>query len=351
MVMVDAKGTLVAALFAATVSASVAHAECNLRDVFFGQIAIEIVTHDVEGMPGIRYETGIIVDNTGTSKIRGQIGEPERDGSRPILNANGENCGRLESNFRITDGDLPLRLRRVSSNSFVVFNGNTPVGTIEGRLNNDEDKASDPATLARMLKQLATPSVAADACAPVIPADLRDFIRHKFPEFSLPRQSDYRADDIAIELNVEHSNGCLGGNCQRAQRGNGCLGIATGSYYDENVINYAIIITSISKKHTNLIVANRAGATWKLDLVKDWDWGVAGMLYVATVEPGGTYRSFDLTGPVNRPTKCEKSTRNRPSKCESFIGQHQGIELGKIGSASDVYFFDRKAWVYVPTSD
>ena len=145
----DVQKKLVAALLSSTMTVGVAHGECRLRDLFFGQLEIQIVTHDVEDMPGIRYETGLIVDNTGTSKILGQLSEPERDGSRPIMNAAGESCGSLESNLRISGGELPLTLRRVTSNSFVVFNGTSPVGTIKGRLNNDEDKASDPAALAR----------------------------------------------------------------------------------------------------------------------------------------------------------------------------------------------------------
>jgi hypothetical protein len=142
--------TLALTLLSTTMAVSVAHAECNLRDLFFGQVELQIVTHDDPVMRGLRYETAVIVNGY---KIVGQLGEPERDGSRPILNAAGENCGSLEENLHITGGDLPLIVRRVTPNSFVVFNGDSPVGTIKGRLNNDEDKASDPAALRRAKRQ------------------------------------------------------------------------------------------------------------------------------------------------------------------------------------------------------
>lgn len=134
----DVRKMLALMLLSMTMTIGVARAECNLRDLFFGQVELQIVTHGDPVMRGLRYETAIIVNGY---KIVGQLSEPERDGSRPIFNAAGENCGSLEENLRITSGDLPLTLRRVTANSFVVFNGDSPVGTIKGRLNNDEDKA------------------------------------------------------------------------------------------------------------------------------------------------------------------------------------------------------------------
>jgi hypothetical protein len=164
-----------------------------------------------------------------------------------------------------------------------------------------------------------------DACASLIPADLNTFIKHTFSDYRPPLQSDYSPEDIAA--NVAHG-------------GNGCLGLATGLYYGSNIINYAVNITSIKKEHTKLIIVTRGqGATWKLEFAADLGDEPGGDLYVSTVPPG-TYQSFDPTGPINSPIERKRFTARQP-----------GIESGKIGSASEVFFFDGKDWIYVLTSD
>jgi hypothetical protein len=123
---------------------SAARAEgCNIADVLFGKVRIEIIQHK-------DYETGIIFGNDFDSKkfsydkILGQIASAERDGSRTVSDANGEPCGTIEQNLTIDTSNTncnscdktPVTLRKVPPNSYIVMrNGAQIVGTISGTLN------------------------------------------------------------------------------------------------------------------------------------------------------------------------------------------------------------------------
>ena len=124
-------------------------------------------------------------------------------------------------------------------------------------------------------------AIAADACAPLIPETLKMAIAQSYPGYRLPRQSDYGSDNI--KYNIEHG-------------GSGCLGIAAGSYYRKNATNYAINITSKTKTHTLLIVADRVDTAWKLELVRDWGDEGGGGIYVDNEAPG-TYERMMLELP------------------------------------------------------
>lgn len=140
---------------------SVADAKgCNIADILFGKVRIEILPHK-EPNGTVSYETGIILGNdfpeVGRSKfdymkILGQISSAERDGSRAILDVNGERCGTIEVmdergrplpemviDTSDTDCDTcdktPIILRRVPPNSYVIMRHNEIMGTISGRLN------------------------------------------------------------------------------------------------------------------------------------------------------------------------------------------------------------------------
>jgi len=166
---------------------------------------------------------------------------------------------------------------------------------------------------------------AADACAPLIPGALRMAIAHSYPDYRLPRQSDY--DAYNIKYNVEHG-------------GNGCLGIATGSYYRRSSTDYAINITSTTKLHTLLIVAEQVAAKWRLELV--WDWGdePGGRVYVDTEVPGSYERTEALDGPISE-----------PGERESYTSKRQGLVAGAIESTGAAFFLDGKHWVHVWISD
>ena len=138
-----------------------AHAKgCNIAEVLFGKVKVEILPHK-EPNGVISYETGIIFGNdypeVGRSKfdymrILGQINSPERDGTRRILDVNGELCGVIEvmdergrplSELVVDNSDAdcdscdktPIILRRVPPNSYVAMRHDEIMGTIRGRLN------------------------------------------------------------------------------------------------------------------------------------------------------------------------------------------------------------------------
>ncbi len=166
---------------------------------------------------------------------------------------------------------------------------------------------------------------AADACAPLVPEGLKLAIAQSYPDYRLPQQSDYSKENI--KYNVEHG-------------GSGCLGIATGSYYRNSVINYAINITAKTKRHTLLIVADLVNAEWKLTLLRDWGDEASGGIYVDTEEPGTYERTEALDGPISEPGERGKYTSKR-----------QGLVAGGIESSGAVFFFDGKGWVHVWISD
>jgi hypothetical protein len=168
-------------------------------------------------------------------------------------------------------------------------------------------------------------AIAADACAPLIPEALKLAIAQSYPDYRLPRQSDY--DKVDIKYNVEHG-------------GSGCLGIAAGSYYRKNAINYAINVTSKTKTHTLLIVADRLDTAWKLELLRDWGDESIGRIYVDTEEPGTYERTEALDGPISEPGERERYTSKR-----------QGLVAGAIESSGAAFFFDGKGWVHVWISD
>jgi hypothetical protein len=120
---------------------------CNIADVMFGSVAIELIQHK-------GYETAIVRGNdypaVGTSKfdalkgaIYGQISSPERDGSRKVTNADGDICGSIGADLVIdtTDSDCngcdkaPVTLQKVPKiDGYVVVRRGSIMGTIEGRL-------------------------------------------------------------------------------------------------------------------------------------------------------------------------------------------------------------------------
>ncbi len=123
-------------------SGSGAYAEgCNVADVLFGKVRIELIQHR-------DYQTGVIYGNDFDSKrfsyyrILGQIMSPERDGSRRISDVNGEVCGVLLDNMTIDtsdsvapSGNISAKVQRISSVALVVLHGDGGIaGTITGRL-------------------------------------------------------------------------------------------------------------------------------------------------------------------------------------------------------------------------
>jgi hypothetical protein len=144
---IDRRSILFSAAALAVLTTSAQANGCNIADVMFGKVAIELIQHK-------GYDTAIIVGKdypaVGTSKfdalkgaIYGQISSPERDGSRKITNADGDICGSLGADLVIdtVDSDCsgcdktPVTLQKVPKlDGYVVVRRGSIMGTIEGRL-------------------------------------------------------------------------------------------------------------------------------------------------------------------------------------------------------------------------
>jgi len=134
------KHLVIAATLIAASLMSVNAEECNIANILFGKVRIELIPHK-------DYETGIVFGNDFDSKrfsyykILGQIASPERDGSRHISDVNGEPCGEVTQNMQIVPENCqgcskgPYPLRKVSNSSYVILHSNGSIlGNIEGRL-------------------------------------------------------------------------------------------------------------------------------------------------------------------------------------------------------------------------
>lgn len=114
---------------------------CNIADILFGKVRIELIRHK-------DYSAGVIFGDDFDSKrfsyykIVGQIASPERDGSRAISDVSGQPCGTLQRDLKVDTefvdcpscSKAPVSVRRVTSSSFAVISGGAIVGTIRGAL-------------------------------------------------------------------------------------------------------------------------------------------------------------------------------------------------------------------------
>ena len=118
---------------------------CNIADVLFGKVRIELIPNKE-----YKFETGIVFGNDFDSKrfsygkILGSIRAPERDGSRRVDNVNGDLCGIIEEDLTVDTSDssctscnkAPFVIKRLSPKAYAIIEGGTIRGTIEGRLPN-----------------------------------------------------------------------------------------------------------------------------------------------------------------------------------------------------------------------
>ena len=142
----EMKLIIATALATALSSFGLARAEgCNIADVIFGKVRIEIIPHNSGGS---KWETGIIFGNDTNGgrysyyKILGQVDQSERDGSRAIKNIDGELCGTLNRDMSVdteyascvgTWCKRPISIRQVTPENLAVVANGSIQGTIEGR--------------------------------------------------------------------------------------------------------------------------------------------------------------------------------------------------------------------------
>jgi len=112
-----------------------ASGQCNVADMLFGDVRIDLIQYD-------GYQTAIIFGNDFNSnkfqcgRILGMISAPERDGSRAIRDLNGTRCVTITEDLEIDseDGETSIvgKLRKISKKSFVLLSDDESIlGSIE----------------------------------------------------------------------------------------------------------------------------------------------------------------------------------------------------------------------------
>lgn len=179
--------------------------------------------------------------------------------------------------------------------------------------------------VATIFMQLAAPlpsvPVESDACAALIPPDLRSAIVRRYSGYEFPRQSDNLAEDIA------HN---------QSRGGTGCLGVAVGDFDGDNSDDLALIVTR--GRSTVVVVGLRRQNGWILEeLVR----GLTGRnrQYVG-VAPPGTY--------VQTPAADHPPQQGEVAKFSANIA---GVVTGATESTAIAYFRTARGWVHVWVSD
>lgn len=132
-----------ALLIVFTAVAAADASDCQIANILFGKVRVEIIPHNNNGE---NYETAVVFGADFDSKrfasgrIVGQISSRERDGSLPIKNIGGVIVASISRDLRLEtledacDKNSRVQIRKVSPTSYAVMNENSIVGTIDGRL-------------------------------------------------------------------------------------------------------------------------------------------------------------------------------------------------------------------------
>jgi hypothetical protein len=164
--------------------------------------------------------------------------------------------------------------------------------------------------------------VAGDACASMLPADLRKVATRKFPAYRLPRQSDNLPEDI--RFNLEHG-------------GNGCQGVAAGDFNGDGQRDIAFL--AMSRKDVRLVVALKRSASWHVE--KIWTAG----------EPSDRNRLYVDVGPPGEYVDLGLGDQPGPGQVEKFTSKSDVVVTGMTESTGIAFWKGPKGWVHVWISD
>jgi hypothetical protein len=165
-----------------------------------------------------------------------------------------------------------------------------------------------------------------DSCAQLIPDSLRRAAETQFSDFRIPQESDNDSEGAAYS---------------KKHGGSTCLGGAVGRYYGKRTKDYALLLTSASN-HVLLVVATRAGASWQMEVVRDWHdaAGERRRMYADTIAKGQHQRTAAGDGGTLE-----------TGEVPSYTSKYPGVISGTLEGGAVAYFFTGIRWVHVWISD
>ena len=162
-----------------------------------------------------------------------------------------------------------------------------------------------------------------DACAGLIPSDLRALITKTRPGYRLPRQTDQDA------INVDH---------RIKEGGVGCLGVAPGDFDGNRRQDLALLLAEENADRSIVVAALRMESGWRVELIEKFDSPVA-RLYVDSVDPG-TYES-----------RFYGESPPEPNERKKIVSRTQGVAMGALESTATYHFRAKGRWIFVWISD
>ena len=156
----------------------------------------------------------------------------------------------------------------------------------------------------------------------MLPKDLQLLVARRISGYRSPKQSDDLTEDVVVHV---------------ADRGNGCLGIATGDFDGDGRKGLVFLVTS--DEDVRLVVAFRRTDDWRVDKV--WQAGNASCrmrLYVDAAPPG----RYDDTGMARKP---------EPGQINTFTSKADVVVTGATESTAIAFWKGRKGWVHARLSD
>lgn len=170
-----------------------------------------------------------------------------------------------------------------------------------------------------------------EACAQLLPADLRAEITKDFPGFRPLRIDDYDPQDIAEE--------------KQYYNGSECISAASGDYFGDKSLAYGFLLFTSSNDVLVVVAHELANHGWKMtklttfNISDDINRGGKFNYYLNNLEPG-TYSTVTDDGDMQEPGRVEKITSKYP-----------GVVYGAIESTGIAYFFVDGRWVHTYISD
>jgi len=164
-----------------------------------------------------------------------------------------------------------------------------------------------------------------DACAAMIPTTLVQALLFHFPNYRLPHVTD----NDPIEVNADRSQG-----------GNGCLRVGVGNFGGNGSRDFAIGMTPRQSRVPLVVVALAVRNGWDFHVISG-EWSDDSRRLCLGKGRPGRYRRDDeiLEGPLAAGEK------------DSFVCDHDVVEVGICESSGVAYCDTKGKWSYVQFSD